>query len=259
MQWADPFFKCSSKWLINGKAPHHELGTFIHIKGLLYKYAMDTSQKFPALVIPKSWHFTVLVEVNNKLGHQGVTKTYHLIKWQYYWKGMNNNSQKYITNCTLCKREKAKMQMYPLQMMDIPDPLFDKLAIDLITDLNVSTSGSQHIFTIIDHLTGWLEALPIPNQKVDTIVCIFINNYLPVHMCTRYILSNNGMEFKNQLMDDVLQQLGIDYIFSTAYHPRAMENWKYYTSILSQHSRNCVRMIWTTGTNTSIRYSPVTM
>ena len=37
-------------------------------------------------------------------------------------------------------------------------------------------------------------------------------------MCPRYILSDNGMEFKNNLMDQVLQQLGIDRIFSAPYH-----------------------------------------
>ena len=55
---------------------------------------------------------------------------------------MKKDIHKYIANCTLCKREKAKMQMYPLQMMDIPDWPFDKIAIDLVTDLNVSTSGN---------------------------------------------------------------------------------------------------------------------
>ena len=40
-------------------------------------------------------------------------------------------------------------------------------------------------------------------------------------MCPRYILSDNGIEFKNQLMDEVLQQLGIDYIFSAPYHPQS--------------------------------------
>ena len=35
-------------------------------------------------------------------------------------------------------------------------------------------------------------------------------------MCPRYILSDNGTEFKNNLMDQVLQQLGIDLnIFSS--------------------------------------------
>ena len=39
-------------------------------------------------------------------------------------------------------------------------------------------------------------------------------------MCPRYILLDNGTEFKNNMMDQVLQQLGIDRIFSAPYHPQ---------------------------------------
>ena len=39
-------------------------------------------------------------------------------------------------------------------------------------------------------------------------------------MCPRYILSDNGTEFKNNLMDQVLKQLGIEWIFSAPYHPQ---------------------------------------
>ena len=81
--------------------------------------------------------------------------------------------------------------------------------------------GNKHILTIIDHLTGWPEVFPIPDKSVDTIVSTFINEYLPVHMCPWYILSDNRTEFKNNLMDQVLQQLGIDRIFSAPYHPQS--------------------------------------
>ena len=93
-------------------------------------------------------------------------------------KGMNKDIHKHINNCALGKREKAKTQVYPLQMTDIPDRPFEKIAIDLVSDLNVSTSGNQHILTITHHLTGWPEAFPIPDKKADTIVHIFINNCL---------------------------------------------------------------------------------
>ena len=73
----------------------------------------------------------------------------------------------------------------------------------------------------MDHLTGWPEAFPIPDMSADTIVSTFINEYLPVHMCPWYILSDNVTEFKNSLMDQVLQQLGIDRIFSAPYHPQS--------------------------------------
>ena len=102
MQKTDPFCKCISKRLLNGKAPHHEFDTFIHVKGLLYKHVTDTGKKFLALVIPKSWKYTVLVEAHNKLGHQGNSHTYCLIKQQYYWEGMNKDIRKYIANCILC-------------------------------------------------------------------------------------------------------------------------------------------------------------
>ena len=102
MQKRDPFCKCISKRLLSSKAPHHEFDTFTHIKGLLYKHAMDTGKKFLTLVIPKSWKYTALVEAHDKLGHQGNSHTYCLIKCQYYWKGMNKDIRKYIANCVLC-------------------------------------------------------------------------------------------------------------------------------------------------------------
>ena len=96
---------------------------------------------------------------------------------------MNKDIPKYIANCTLCHREKAKVQSYPLQMTELPDRSFDKFAIDLVTECGTSTLGNGHIITIIDHLTEWPEAFPIPDKSTDTIVSTFINHYLPVHMC----------------------------------------------------------------------------
>ena len=90
-------------------------------------------------------------------------------------------------------------------MTEIPEHPFAKIAIDLVTECETSSSGNKHILTIIDHLTGWPEAFPIPDKSADTIVSTFINQYLPVHMYPSYILSDNGTEFKKHLMDKVHQ------------------------------------------------------
>ena len=68
MQRTDPFCEHGSKQLINGKAPQHETDTFTHVKGLLYNHVMDSGKQFLALIIPKSWKYTVLVEAHDKLG-----------------------------------------------------------------------------------------------------------------------------------------------------------------------------------------------
>ena len=136
MQKTDPFCKHIFKCLLNRKAPQHETDIFTHVKGLLYKHVMDSGQKFIALVIPKSWKYTVLVEAHAKLGHQGM-----------------------------------------MSMMEILDRPFDKITIDLVMECRTSTSGNKHIATIIDHLTGWPEAFPIPDKTANTIVSTFINEY----------------------------------------------------------------------------------
>ena len=120
----------------------------------------------------------------------------------------------------LPQRESQDSEL-PTSMIKIHNRPIDKIAIDLITECKTSTSGNKHILTIIEHLTGWPKAYPIPDKSADTIVSTFINEYLPVHMCPRYILSDNRTEFKNNLMEQVLQQLGIDRIFSAPYHPQS--------------------------------------
>ena len=167
---------------------------------------------------------------------------------------MNKDIRKYIANCVLCRCDKAKVQQYPLQVTEIPDRLFDKIAIDLVTDCKTSTSGNKHILTIIDHLTGWPEAFLIPDKSADTIVATLINHYLLVHMCPRYILSDNGTEFKNSLMDQVLQQLGINRIFSAPYHPQNNGKLEVFHKYLNLPLRNSVRKIQQIGTNISTKY-----
>ena len=131
---------------------------------------------------------------------------------------MNKDIWKYIANCILCQQERAKIQSYPLQITEILETPFDKITVNFVMKCEMSTAGNKHILIIIDHLTGWPEAFLILDKSADTIVSTFINHYLPVHIHPRYILLDNGTEFKNQLMDQVLQQLRIDHIFSAPYH-----------------------------------------
>ena len=65
---------------------------------------------------------------------------------------------------------------------------FDKIAMDLVTDFTESSKGNKHILTIIDLLTGWPEAIPIPNKSAYTITKAFIRHYLPRHVPPVHII-----------------------------------------------------------------------
>ena len=144
---------------------------------------------------------------------------------------MNKDIRKYIANCVLCQWEKAKVQQYPLQMTEIPDRPFDKIAMDLVTECKTSTSGNKHILTIIDHLTRWPEAFPIPDKSADMIVATFINECLPVHMCPNIFCPTMAQNSRTASWTKFYNSLGLIEFSLLPTTPRVMENWKFSTSI----------------------------
>ena len=71
-----------------------------------------------------------------------------------------------IVHCV--KGEKARTQVYPIQMTDIPDRPFDKIVIGLVSDLNVSASGNQNI-----SLHGMARGISQPITRKQTPSFIF--------------------------------------------------------------------------------------
>ena len=118
-------------------------------------------------------------EAHDKLGHQGNSCTYCLIKCQYYWKGMNKDIRKYIANCVLCQWENAKVQQYPLKMIEIPDRPFDKIAIDLVTDwwnLNIRQQTHPNYNRSLNRIA---RSIPHPWQVCRYNSC-YIYQWIPV-------------------------------------------------------------------------------
>ena len=64
------------------------------------------SKDFCALVIPKAWGYTILVETHDKMGHQGNNRMYSLIKRQYYCKVMAKDVN-YIQRCPACQQSSS--------------------------------------------------------------------------------------------------------------------------------------------------------
>ena len=107
-------------------------------------------------------------------------------------------------------------------MTEIPNRLLDKIAIDLVTECETSTSRNKHILIIINHLTGWPEAFPTPDKSADTIVSTLISKYLPVHMCPEvHLVWTMALNLKTASWTKCLKQLGTEWIFSAPYHPQS--------------------------------------
>ena len=63
----------------------------------------------------------------------------------------------------------------------------------------------------------WLELVNV--KSAPTIVKAFVQRILCEEGQPRYMLTDNGTEFKNKIFKDLMKVLEVDYQFSPAYHP----------------------------------------
>ena len=85
----------------------------MHLRqGLLYRGSK--------LVVPNSVKREILTMVHNA-AHPGVTKTYELIKCQFYWKGMHGDVHDFCEECLVCHRNNRKFSLKD-ELVPIEDP-----------------------------------------------------------------------------------------------------------------------------------------
>ena len=65
---------------------------------------------------------------HNSSGHQGVSKTVTKINERYYWKGIVENTRKFVKQCEICQRQnkKAKTTVPELNSVSIGQRVWEK-------------------------------------------------------------------------------------------------------------------------------------
>ncbi|MCO5612039.1 hypothetical protein L7F22_066301 [Adiantum nelumboides] len=80
--------------------------------------------------------------------------------------------------------------------------------------------GNQYILTATDYMAGWAEA-----ASVACITAADVSKFVLDYICSRFgkpfeILSDRGIGFREDLLDAILENLGIKHVHSTPYYPQ---------------------------------------
>ena len=189
--------------------------------GLLHRYNIDYKQRFHALVIPVSYAKIVLKLAHDGLGHNGTARTYALVKRMFYWIGLKKDTENYVKTCHICQQYNIKSLRYTPGHFEIPEAPMDFISMDLIGEFKMgSTQGNRYALTVICMPTGYTWCIPIADKSAETIVRAYIKEVYSKYGGSRKILSDNGTEFKNKLIEQVTHELGIEHKeYSPSYHP----------------------------------------
>ena len=130
------------------------------------------------LVIPKNTQTKIISEVHSA-GHFGNARTLQLLKRSFFWKEIARSVKVFCDDCITCQRAKpSNNPRQPMEEFDIrgigPG---DLIAMDIATP-PWSDENYRYFLCIVDVFTRCIEAIPLKDQKVCSIVKEFENGWV---------------------------------------------------------------------------------
>ena len=195
---------------------------FLLIDGVIYTMVPPSGKReYPRLWLPVGYRERVIKIAHKDVGHMAVAKTLQRVQEHFRWPGMAMDVVKFITKCGACAINKVKRD-FPLPTeMPLPAAPGLIIAADLTGPFPESAEGNKYLLSIIDHCTGWVEVKPLPDKSAKSIYNYLVREYFPRYSAPEVFLTDNGLEFKNKLIIDHLEELGVEVRHSTPYHPQS--------------------------------------
>lgn len=184
--------------------------------GILHRKTATRTQ----LVLPEIYKSTVMRQLHNDMGHQGVERTTSLVRDRFFWPHMQREIEHYFTqNCTCLKQKKpCRETRAPLTPIVTTQP-FELVSIDFL-HLDKCKGGYEYILVIVDHYTRFAQAYPTTSKSAKTVADKIFNDYALKFGFPLRIHHDQGGEFENQLFAQLKKNCGVMGSRTTPYHPQ---------------------------------------
>lgn len=174
----------------------------------------------PRILLPSSQRSKVVKEAHEEIGHRSFLPTMRRIQVFCIWPGMNKDTKIAIEHCVHCQGNKRNNRKTRFEITDTPTKPFQKIGMDLIGPFHPSPQGNRYLLTVIDHLTGWAEAFPIPTKTSENVWNKLYREFFPRYGIPSEVVSDQGSEFNSHEIRSNFRALQIKHKRTTPGHPQ---------------------------------------
>ena len=180
----------------------------------------DTTTGSLRPLVPKA-HRQQIFNAVHELGHPGIRATRRLISTRWVWKKMSSDIAAWCKDCQNCQRAKVTRQpKAPLERFHVPASKFSHIHVDLVGPLP-PCNGFNHLLTIVDRSSRWLEAVPLSSTTATAVADALIAGWVARFGVPTDLTSDRGVQFCSEVWGVLMERLGIRHHLTTAYHPQA--------------------------------------
>ncbi|GFW64995.1 transposon Tf2-6 polyprotein [Trichonephila clavipes] len=169
--------------------------------------------------IPKQFRQQIFQQINGFL-HPGIRSTIKLMTEKFIWPNMKQKIREWPRTCIPC--QKCKVHRHTKSEFgeyEVPDTRFSVIHIDLIGPLPPS-QGMTFCMTCIDRFSCWMEAVPLPDCKAETVSKAFYEHWVCRFGVPGKIITDQGRQFESQLFRSLAAICGAKVAHATSYHPQ---------------------------------------
>ncbi|KAM2252327.1 hypothetical protein FF2_006669 [Malus domestica] len=156
--------------------------------------------------------------------HQSGPKLHFQLKRMgYYWPSMVNDCLKHAKRCQACQFHAnfIHQPLEPLHPTATSWP-FDAWGLNVVGPIAPkSYAGEAYILAATDFFSKWAEAIPLKEVKKETVVRFIKEHIIHRYGMSRYIVTDNGKQFSNRLVDELCEKYKFKQHKSSMYHALA--------------------------------------
>jgi hypothetical protein len=144
------------------------------VNNILIRCITINGESKQVIVLPLTLRTTVLQQLHDFMGHQGIERTTQLAQARCYWPTLRADVTEYCKQCKRCQVAKEPTPKTKTVMSHlIANRPLQIVAIDF-TLLEKSTSGHENILVITDVFTKFTIAIPTMNQTAKTVCKVLV-------------------------------------------------------------------------------------
>jgi hypothetical protein len=155
---------------------------------------------------------------------------------------MKRDVAKYVALCDTCQQVKTKHQQPArlLQHLQVPEWMWEEIAMDFIVGLPRTHSGYNSIWVIVDQMTKVTHFIAIKTTYSGAQLAeLYMSRIVYLHGVLKKIVSDRGTQFTSKFWERLHETLDTQLRFSSAYHPQTDGQTERVIQILEDMVRAC--------------------
>lgn len=162
----------------------------------------------------------IIASVHNGHGHFGQEATWSRLYQHYWWPTAYDEIKEFVKTCHECQIFANVPNKVALHGNVPVHHLFERFAIDYVGPFPETKSKNRYIILAVECYSRWPVTKAVKQADTNTTVNFMYNEIFTVFGPSRFLLSDNGLHFTGNEVEEFIKHIKVKHQYATPYHPQ---------------------------------------